>query len=396
MKKYLLKYSRQSIIALQCMLAVTTYSCNTTTAQQAERRPPVAPPAQVSHKKTKIQVALLLDTSNSMDGLIDQAKSRLWNIINTLTTLRYQGNQPDLEIALYEYGNDGLSASEGHIRQVTPFTTDLDLLSEKLFALRTNGGLEYCGHVIRNATRQLAWDNNDNSMKLIYIAGNEPFSQGNINYSEAIASAVSNNIYVNTIYCGDYNSGIREEWRSGAEKGKGKYFNIDQNKAIRYVETPYDRELEALNERLNRTYYGYGRLGAESKSKQAVQDRNATMMNKAVQAERTVSKSKANYHNAQWDMVDAYKEDRKFVEKVKEEELPSEFKGISKQELETKITALDKERKTIQADIDKISRQRSAFIEQKPKGSGSSDDLGQAITTSILDLAAKHNYSRVQ
>ena len=31
---------------------------------------------------TKIQVALLLDTSNSMDGLIDQAKS-LWDIVNT-------------------------------------------------------------------------------------------------------------------------------------------------------------------------------------------------------------------------------------------------------------------------------------------------------------------------
>lgn len=29
-----------------------------------------------------IQLALLLDTSNSMDGLIDQARSRLWQIVN--------------------------------------------------------------------------------------------------------------------------------------------------------------------------------------------------------------------------------------------------------------------------------------------------------------------------
>ena len=394
MKKYVLKYSKLSIIALQCMLVVSTYSCNTTTAQQSRTRHP--DPAPVIRKKTKIQVALLLDTSNSMDGLIDQAKSRLWNIINTLSTLRYQGSQPDLEIALYEYGNDGLSASEGHIRQVTPFTTDLDLLSEKLFALRTYGGLEYCGQVIQSATRQLTWDRNDHSMKLIYIAGNEPFSQGKVHYAEAIASAVSNNIYVNTIYCGDYRSGIQEEWKTGADKGKGKYFNIDHNKEIRYVETPYDRELEVLNERLNRTYYGYGRLGSEYKSKQVAQDRNATMMNKAVQAERTVSKSKTNYHNAQWDMVDAYKADSKFVAKVKEEELPSEFKNISRQELERKIVALEKERKVIQADIDKVSRQRAAFIEQQSQSVGDGDDLGRAITTSILDLAARHNYSRVQ
>ena len=92
-------------------------------------------------KDNKIQVALLLDTSNSMDGLIDQAKSRLWNIVNTLTTLKYNGQAPQVEIALYEYGNDGLK-DENYIRQITPLTQDLDLVSEKLFALRTNGGSE--------------------------------------------------------------------------------------------------------------------------------------------------------------------------------------------------------------------------------------------------------------
>lgn len=102
-------------------------------------------------KDNKIQVALLLDTSNSMDGLIDQAKSRLWNIVNTLTTVKYNGQAPQVEIALYEYGNDGLK-DENYIRQITPLTQDLDLVSEKLFALRTNGGNEYCGAVIRDAS----------------------------------------------------------------------------------------------------------------------------------------------------------------------------------------------------------------------------------------------------
>lgn len=105
-------------------------------------------------KDNKIQVALLLDTSNSMDGLIDQAKSRLWNIVNTLTTLKYNGKAPEIEIALYEYGNDGIR-DENYIRQVTPLTQDLDLVSEKLFALRTNGGSEYCGAVIRDAAANL-------------------------------------------------------------------------------------------------------------------------------------------------------------------------------------------------------------------------------------------------
>jgi len=35
----------------------------------------------------KIKVALLLDTSNSMDGLIEQAKSQLWKIVGALANV---------------------------------------------------------------------------------------------------------------------------------------------------------------------------------------------------------------------------------------------------------------------------------------------------------------------
>jgi hypothetical protein len=177
--------------------------------------------------ETKIQVALLLDTSNSMDGLIDQAKSRLWNIINTLTTLRYNGKMPEIEISLYEYGNDGLSAEKGYIRQVTPLTSDLDLISEKLFSLRPNGGSEFCGQVIETSLKELSWDKDKKSMKLIYIAGNEPFNQGEINYHESVSNAINKEIFVNTIHCGDEQTGINEFWKDAADKGKGEYFFID-------------------------------------------------------------------------------------------------------------------------------------------------------------------------
>lgn len=340
---------------------------------------------------TKIQVALLLDTSSSMDGLIDQAKARLWNIVNTLSTLKHEGKTPGLEIALYEYGNDGLSEKEGYIRQVTKFTTDLDLLSEKLFALRTNGGQEYCGEVIKKSINQLEWDSKKNSMKLIYIAGNENFDQGNVNYVETISTAVSRQIFVNTIYCGDRQSGISEYWQAGATKGQGKYFNIDQNRTIRYVETPYDADIERLNKKLNDTYYGYGSQGASKKANQLVQDSNANSMNKAIYAERAVSKSKAAYKNESWDVVDAYKKDASFVDNVKKEELPIEFKDLTKEELKSKLKETDKQRAEIQKEIDAVAKKRTLYVEENTsKNDG--DDLGAAITASILELAKKYNY----
>jgi hypothetical protein len=351
-------------------------------------------PIPVAAKENKIQVALLLDTSNSMDGLIDQAKSRLWNIVNTLTTLKYSGQSPQIEIALYEYGNDGIR-DENYIRQVTPLTQDLDLVSEKLFALRTNGGSEYCGAVIRDAAINLNWDSNEKSMKLIYIAGNESFDQGRINYKEVIEKAKSKNIYTNTIFCGDKQEGIQTFWQNGATLGSGKYFNIDSDRKVIFVETPYDVRISETNTKLNNTYLYYGSHGSEYKNKQMQQDKNAEVQSAATFVERTVAKSKKNaYNNEHWDLVDKAEQDKDFMASIKESELPAELKGKSKEEIQKAVALKSSERGKIQKEIEVLSKKRQEYIdlEMKKRGNSDSDDLGKAIERSILELAKKNGY----
>ncbi len=346
-------------------------------------------------KENKIQVALLLDTSNSMDGLIDQAKSRLWTIVNTLTALKYGGQAPQVEIALYEYGNDGLN-DENYIRQVTPLTQDLDLVSEKLFALRTNGGSEYCGAVIRDAAMNLNWDGNDKSMKLIYIAGNEAFDQGKISYKEVISKAKSKNIYTNTIFCGSRDEGIQTFWKNGADLGDGKFFNIDSNRKVIYIETPYDVKISQYNSQLNDTYISYGRRGSEYKSKQTRQDSNAEMQSASNAVERAVSKSKKNaYKNDHWDLVDKAEKDKSYLSSIKEDELPSELRGKSREEIKKIVTKKSADRDKIQKEIEILAKKRQEFIDSatKLRGNPEDDDLGKAIDTSILELAKKNGYS---
>jgi len=347
----------------------------------------------VVDENTKIQVALLLDTSNSMDGLIEQAKSRLWNIVNTLTTLKYHGKTPDIEIALYEYGNDGLSVQSNYIRQVTSLTTDLDLISEKLFSLRTNGGSEYCGAVIQDATKQLSWGRDGSNMKLIYIAGNEAFNQGGINYKEAISDALKNDIYVNTIFCGDSLQGINTFWKDGADYGKGKYFNIDSNQAVHYIVTPYDVRISECNTRINTTYISYGTKGYEKKMNQEMQDQNAQGVSSANYAERAVSKSKAAYKNESWDLVDKMKDDKEAVTKLKKEELPKELQNKSKDEIKVYVAQKSKERETIQKEINELAKKRQDYIDAEAKKTKSQDDLGNAIKTSIVSFAKIKGYT---
>jgi hypothetical protein len=351
------------------------------------------PPAVATDETNgKIQVALLLDTSNSMDGLIDQAKSRLWNIVNTLTTLKYEGKTPSIEIALYEYGNDGLGSASDYIRQVTPLTTDLDLISEKLFSLRTNGGSEYCGAVIKDATQKLTWNDGKKSMKLIYISGNEPFNQGSISYKEAISEALKKGIYINTIFCGNHQEGIQSFWKDGADVGQGKYFNIDSNAKVIYIATPYDDQITKCNTRLNTTYIGYGSKGVEKKRSQEVEDANAQSISGANFAERSVSKSKDVYKNESWDLVDKAKKDAKVLEEIKKEELPKELQGKTKEELKTFVAEKAKEREAIQKEMADLAKKRQKYIDDEAAKTKSQDDLGNAISVSIVSLAKTKGY----
>nr|WP_315253664.1 vWA domain-containing protein [uncultured Flavobacterium sp.] len=382
----------KSTLFISALLATTISfaSCNSSNAKPIKNTETEKPKAT---ENTKIQVALLLDTSNSMDGLIDQAKSRLWNIVNTLTTLKYSGKTPDIEIALYEYGNDGLAQQSNYIRQVTPLTTDLDLISEKLFALKTNGGNEYCGAVIQDATKKLQWGAANNNMKLIYIAGNEAFNQGGINYKEAISDALKNNIYVNTIFCGSSMEGINTFWKDGADYGKGKYFNIDSNLSVKYVSTPYDDEISKCNVKINTTYIGYGAKGSSKKMNQETQDRNAQKVSSANYAERAVSKSKTVYKNESWDLVDRVKEDSKAISKIKKEELPAELQNKSEEEVQLIVSQKAKERETIQKEIGELAKKRQQYIDTEAKKTKSQDDLGNAINTSIVALAKVKGYT---
>lgn len=310
-----------------------------------------------------IMLALLLDTSNSMDGLIDQAKSQLWKIVNEVAAAKSaDGKQPNIKIALYEYGNDGLSSDEGFIRQVSALTEDLDVISEKLFSLSTNGGNEFCGHVIKTALNQLAWSASNADLKMIFIAGNEPFTMGSVSYELASDAAKKKGVVVNTIYCGDFNDGITLSWKRGAELTGGAFMSIEQNSQTVYVPTPYDDQMAALNNKLNATYVYYGASGEQRKEQQILQDNNAASYGMANMAERSFCKSSHAYKNSSWDLVDAAKDNEKIITEVESDDLPTEMRTMSMEQRKAYIKQKSETRAKIQAEIQSLNKQRLEFI----------------------------------
>ncbi len=340
--------------------------------------------------KQFIKVALLLDTSNSMDGLIDQAKAQLWGIINELSYAKCNNERPNLQIALYEYGNDGLNSSEGYIRQVLQFSEDLDEISKELFSLTTNGGSEFCGQVIQTSLNQLNWGNNPDDLKLIFIAGNEPFTQGRINYKDAAINANEKDITINTIFCGDYNQGISTFWKDGASLTNGDYLSINHNQATVYVASPYDDAILILNKKLNKTYVAYGQRGKEKIALQEVMDSEAKSYSNANAVGRTISKSSHLYKNSKWDLVDAVENEEVVVENLKKTELPKELKGKSADEIKVYINKKSAERASIQKQIQYLNTKRRQYISEQQKEN--SNGLENAMIKAIKTQAKKKNY----
>ena len=340
----------------------------------------------------KVQIALLLDTSNSMDGLINQAKAQLWDIVNEFTYVRCKNKtRPLLEIALYQYGNNDLPSGEGYIRQVLNFSSDLDEISEKLFSLTTNGGEEYCGQVIYTSIKQLDWGKNPDHLRMIFIAGNEPFTQGKLDYRDAVAQAKEKDIVVNTIFCGDFHQGIQTKWKNGAILTGGEYMAIDHNREMVHISTPYDEIIIKLNKKLNKTYISYGAAGAAKMANQEAQDLNAREMEEVVAVKRAVSKSSHLYENSSWDLVDAAQSDEFDIKRIDKEFLPTEIRSKSDQELKSYIAEKKAERQKIQKEIKALDSKRQKYISDKQKEE--TGQLENAMLSAIKNQASKKNYN---
>lgn len=345
------------------------------TDEPTVRLPPVDPPAPARRR----QVALILDTSNSMDGLIAQAKSQLWGIVNELARSE-KGERSTVEVALYEYGNNGVPAENRYVRRVLPFTKDLDRVSEALFALTTNGGEEYAGAAIAEAVSGLDWDRSPGVYRTMFVAGNEPFTQGPVAFQGAAESARAKGIVVNTIFCGGRQEGIATQWLAGARAGGGDYMVIDQNERFAALRAPQDDELERLSQELSSTYVPYGDQGRRAHERQKSQDAAARgMAAQGAGVQRAMFKAGKQYAAAAWDAVSVLAASPSAS--FKKEDLPAEMGAMEEAELKDHLKKQAGRRERIQGRMNELADQRRAWAEKNKEGEGRT--LGEAVSAAV-------------
>lgn len=339
-----------------------------------------------------IELAICLDTSGSMNGLIDAARTKIWDIVSDLATAT---PQPTLRVALLTFGNDGHSAENGWTNVDLDFTDNLDVVSERLFALTTNGGTELVGRVIDRATKSLAWSAGDASLRILVVAGNESADQDSeVRYGDACKRAIERAIVVNSIYCGAPVDDLAPVWQDVARKADGHFAAIDQNSGTVVVATPFDEELARLSGEINTTYLPYGASGAWNASNQATQDANAAHANGAAAAQRCVTKGSGLYSNSGWDLVDASKQPDFKLESIKDEELPESMRPMTMEQRRAHIAEKATAREAFQKRITELGDQRSRFVAAEiAKRSGSdASAFDRAIRNAIRAQASARGF----
>ena len=358
-------------------------------------QPSVAPLTAVASAAAArtIDLAICLDISGSMQGLIDAARQNLWAVVNDLATLQ---PTPQLRVALLTYGCSSHPAERGWVMVETDFTTDLDLVSQKLFALGTNGGEEYVARVVQTALAELTWTQAPGTLALLFVAGNEAATQDPaVDAAAQSRAAIARGIVVNAIYCGDPADAIAPAWRDVAKLADGQFAAIQHEQAI-VIATPFDEQLAALSTAINTTYVPYGAQREVWAGNQAAQDGNAAGLNPAAAAQRCQTKASVLYTNEHWDLVDACDQPSFALDKVKKEELPDALRGMSVAELRAHVAAKKRERGELRAKVAELGAQRDAFVlaEKRKLGEKAGTLFETAVLEAVRQQAAARGFQR--
>ena len=158
------------------------------------------------------------------------------------------------------------------------------------------------------------------------------------------------------------------------------------------LKAPQDEEIVKLGKELNSTYIAYGNAGAKKKARQNRQDGFAASMSKESLVQRSVAKASKQYVNTGWDLADAVENESVELDKIKDDDLPSEMKGMNKKEKEEYINKKTKKRERIQKRINQLNKERRQYVTEEMKKRSEKNTLDQAIIKTVREQALSKNY----
>ena len=311
-----------------------------------------------------------LDTTGSMSGLIEGAKTKIWSIASFVARAQ---PTPLVRVGLVAYRDVG----DAYVTRVFDLDSDLDRVYRRLLSFHADGGGDTPEHVARaltEAVHKMSWSaaRGGTPRASIYLVGDAPphtdYHDG-YDYARSARAAAARSIQIHAIRCGT-DPDTATYWRKIASLGHGEFLTIDQDGGMRERRTPYDAELARLHDKLDDTVVAYGaKAGATRAALEA-----AAAAPVAVKAARAGFLSVTEEKTGEKDTSDTLSEDlvggvasgRVDLDKVPASDLPSALAALPADARKREVAKAARERGAILEQIAKVSSERDAQLRKSP------------------------------
>jgi Mg-chelatase subunit ChlD len=345
-------------------------------------------PADVS---PRIEVAFVLDTTSSMNGLIEGAKRKIWTIARHMVSGR---PAPAIKLGLIGYRDRG----DEYITRTYDLTNDVDAIYGHLMEFRAVGGgdkSESVNQALSEAVTKLSWSKDANSLRIIFLVGDAPPHMDyldDVKYPDTAQLARRGGIIINTIQCGGDTQTMRI-WQEIAALAEGAYVQIDQSGGMTAISTPVDAELGRLSAELSRTVVPYGNAARQSevRTKQAAAntaDADRMVYLNVDRAEFGAKVVVTGEGELIWDVVN-----RKVkLEEIPDSDLPVILKSMTPEQRTTFVAEQFEKRKELQTKVDELATQRADHLKVAMTqliATGNADSFDLRVAEMIRDQARR-------
>jgi hypothetical protein len=312
-----------------------------------------------------VDVVFAVDTTGSMGGLIEGAKRTVWSIA---THIRQTEPDADLRIGLVAYRDIG----DDYVTRDFALTGDLDAVFAELSGYQADGGgdtPEDVAAALDGTLHKMRW--RDGAKKLVFLVGDAPpADRGDAPPFDALArEAGDRQIVLNTIRCGASEDTARA-WRQIAALGHGQFSTIEQDGGVHQIATPYDARLAELSARIDGTAVIVGddveRAAYDSHVAAAATAPEPAKADRA--AYYATGGGPAGSARSGKDLVGGVLAGKMSVDKVAPAALPPDLRGMDGPALQAEIARRAELRRSAEAELAKLARQRDEYLRSHAKG----------------------------
>lgn len=350
----------------------------------------VAPQAPQQIARPRIEVVFALDTTGSMDQLIEGAKRKIWAIADELASAE---PQPELSIGLVAYRDRG----DAYVTQHYPLSSDLDAVYQQLHALSAAGGgdgPESVNQALYEAVNNTAWSDQPHTYRTVFLVGDAPPHedyQNDVPYLQTVKAATARGIVINTVQCGEQQE-TTPIWTAIANATQGSYASIAQSGGMQQIAAPMDGEIDRLNAALNDTVLPYGAVEQQVVVREKARAAAAAPAASTASRQAFLSKKGGGIVTGRGDLLDDVRTGRVDVTTMAKSELPSELRDLSPEARTQLLQQRSREREQIKHKLDALVKERSTYVraeEKKQRASGVREGFDSEVMRAVKSQASE-------